>query len=183
MNVPESGLYTFLSRSNDGTILYIDGVKVVDNDFNHDVEVVERASGQIGLNAGVHLVQYDFYQSMHRSGLSLKWILPSSTQEQLVPSSAFTYRRSHLKPLIHSLSSTNAPVGTSIIVKGFGFVFPSQETTVRFGNLVASSVSVLDDERVQVVIPEGGSGEVSVTIETPNDSSNGIPFTYYTATM
>lgn len=59
ITIPESGLYTFYTASDDGSKLYIDGYEVVNNDGAHGV--VE-ASGSIPLAAGLHKIRVHFFE-------------------------------------------------------------------------------------------------------------------------
>lgn len=59
INVPSDGQYTFYTMSDDGSSLYIDGLKIIDNDgihFNREI------SGEIGLKAGLHAISVGYFQ-------------------------------------------------------------------------------------------------------------------------
>lgn len=51
VNIPERGVYRFYTFSDDGSVLYIDGKLVVDNDGGHSGR---RAEGKIALEKGLH---------------------------------------------------------------------------------------------------------------------------------
>jgi len=57
--VSEPGLYRFVLESDDGSILYIDGKKVIDNDKTH--AVIEKG-GDISLKSGVHQIRVSYFQ-------------------------------------------------------------------------------------------------------------------------
>ena len=57
--VTTAGTYTFYTGSDDGSVLYVDGVMVVDNDGAHSY--LEQ-SGAITLSAGSHVIRVDFFE-------------------------------------------------------------------------------------------------------------------------
>lgn len=59
-NAPESGMYTFYTYSDDGSVLFIGNEKVVDNDGDHGAR---RQTGQIALKKGLHKMRISHYQS------------------------------------------------------------------------------------------------------------------------
>ena len=59
IRIPERGLYRFYTYSDDGSVLYIDGVKVVDNDGGHSARLRE---GVVALEAGFHRLRVDYFE-------------------------------------------------------------------------------------------------------------------------
>jgi hypothetical protein len=57
--VSEPGTYRFALASDDGSILYIDDKKIIDNDRQHPVIEME---GKAKLKAGVHRIRVSYYQ-------------------------------------------------------------------------------------------------------------------------
>ena len=62
--------YGFALTSDDGSHLYIDGKKVIDNDGSHGMKEVE---GAVELKAGVHRIWIDYFNSGGPMGLNLMW--------------------------------------------------------------------------------------------------------------
>jgi hypothetical protein len=178
LNVPTAGTYSFFSPSNDGTFLIIDGNRIVSNDGNKDVDAVGLAYGTATLTAGEHKVEYDFYQSMHRSGVSLSWKGPNDADYTIIPASVMTYSRNELMPVIMGLDIAQGAVGSTVTLNGFGFVFTAAQTTVKFGTVTATGVTVTSDSVLKVVVPNGvAAGKVTITVQTPNALSNSVDFT------
>ncbi len=72
---PEDGVYEFLTRSDDGSVLLIGGQPVVDNDGSH---AAIPATGRVALKKGYHpytLLYFEDYEGEH---LDWAWKLPSS---------------------------------------------------------------------------------------------------------
>ena len=69
LSVPKTGDYLLHIRSDDGAQLFIDGQKLIDNNYNHGMD--ERPSGFISLTAGMHDLQLDYYNNTWGKGLVL----------------------------------------------------------------------------------------------------------------
>ncbi len=66
IKIPQDGLYTFYTTSDDGSAILIDGKLVVDNDGAHGM--VEK-SGNVVLSAGYHKIELQFFQGGDGMGL------------------------------------------------------------------------------------------------------------------
>lgn len=60
LKIAEKGMYTFFTRSDDGSVLFIDGKIVVNNDGRH--APIEK-SGFVQLEAGYHKIQIMYFQA------------------------------------------------------------------------------------------------------------------------
>ncbi len=79
-------------------------------------------------------------------------------------------------PLVKTFTPTSGPVGTSVTVKGYSF---TNATAVTFGGVAATSFSVISDNQVDVLVPNGAvTGPVGVT--TPGGT--GFSSTNFTVT-
>jgi alpha-L-fucosidase len=70
INVPTTGVFTFFTTSDDGSCLWIDGEKVVDNDGPHNPDA---KSGVIALEKGLHAIRVDYFQSTGGAELKVHW--------------------------------------------------------------------------------------------------------------
>jgi hypothetical protein len=82
----------------------------------------------------------------------------------------------NLQPIVTGLSAGSGPAGSSLTITGQNFSGAAGNIIVLFGNTPASSVNVLSDTMISVIVPSG-SGTVDVTVrsginETDNISSN-----------
>lgn len=82
IQVPEDGVYTLATTSDDGSILFIDGVKVVDNDLSH---AAIRATGKIALKKGCHRYRLEYFEDYEGEHLSWEWQLPSKNKLEAIP--------------------------------------------------------------------------------------------------
>ena len=87
LNIPQTGLWSVSSESDDGSRVTIDGIVVVENDGLHGM--VERA-GMIGLEAGLHQISVDFFENGGGAGEIMRWEGPG-TARAVIPASAFTH--------------------------------------------------------------------------------------------
>lgn len=86
--VPLDGAYQFQLSSDDGSILYIDDVKIIDNDSTHAVTTVSGPT--IQLTAGAHKIRVDYFQGpRYYIALQLLWRSKASAPFQMVPADFF----------------------------------------------------------------------------------------------
>ena len=68
--IPETGIYEFETRSDDGSVLYIGSQKVVDNDCSHGAV---SASGRIALEQGYHPYKLLYFEDYEGQLLEWNW--------------------------------------------------------------------------------------------------------------
>ena len=84
VSVPTNGSYTFYLNSADGSLLWLDGNLLVNNDGVHTpVEV----SNVTNLSAGMHGMVIGYFQTANAQGLTASWAGPGFGK-QLIPDSA-----------------------------------------------------------------------------------------------
>ncbi|MDR3491415.1 MAG: DUF4347 domain-containing protein, partial [Gammaproteobacteria bacterium] len=64
LNIKTAGTYTFYSGSDDGSLLYVDGQLVVNNDLTAGGHSYGVVSGAITLAAGLHTIDVQYYQGI-----------------------------------------------------------------------------------------------------------------------
>jgi PA14 domain-containing protein/Big-like domain-containing protein len=87
VSVPELGAYRFYTTSDDGSLLYIDGQLVVDNDGNH---AMTEQWGVVALEPGLHAIRVDFYQGGGSSGLIVEYEGPGVVRGP-IPAGAYRH--------------------------------------------------------------------------------------------
>ena len=83
IKVPEDDVYTFYLSSDDGSYLYIDGDRIVENDGVHGI--IEKI-GQVGLKKGVHAMEVWFFDNWQGHSLVVE-IQGQKMRRQKIPSS------------------------------------------------------------------------------------------------
>jgi len=80
--VPEDGIYEFMTMSDDGSVLYIDNMKIVDNDGSH---ATISATGRIALKKGHHTYKLLYFEDCEGEYLSWGWKRPMSDSFENIP--------------------------------------------------------------------------------------------------
>jgi hypothetical protein len=86
IDIPESGVYTFFTGSDDGSALWIDDQHVVDNDGLHGMKEKE---GNIALEKGYHLLRVGFFE--RTGGDNLTVFVRSQSMPKMVLPEAWLY--------------------------------------------------------------------------------------------
>ncbi len=82
IRIPERGVWEFMTRSDDGSVLEIDGRRVVDNDASHAAVV---ATGRVALDAGLHRFRLLYFEDYEGQELQWGWRAPGSDRFEPVP--------------------------------------------------------------------------------------------------
>jgi hypothetical protein len=80
----KGGHYAFRVRSDDGADVFIDGVKIIDNDGLHDPTDMSAA---IDLTAGSHELRVDYFQGPRYEVALQLWVTPPGAKEQILTQS------------------------------------------------------------------------------------------------
>lgn len=89
IDIPITGVWTFETRSDDGSALYIDGVLVVNNDGSHS-EV--SAFGEIPLEKGLHAFKILYFEDYEGEAFSWFWCAPGTNEFKSIPPTCFYYK-------------------------------------------------------------------------------------------
>jgi len=84
INIPAAGQYTFTTRSDDGSKLYIDNQQIVNNDGAH---APQDATGTVTLTAGMHAIKVTFFEASQGQELTVSWQGPGFAK-QTIPDGA-----------------------------------------------------------------------------------------------
>jgi hypothetical protein len=96
--IPRDGKYTFSTRSDDGSRLFIDDKEVVSNDGHHPPN---DASGEIELHAGDHNFTVTFFDWIGGETLEVSWQGPGIPKQSLPPGVLFKAGGRPMVPLGH----------------------------------------------------------------------------------
>lgn len=80
--VTDEGMYTFYLTSDDGSALYVDGERIVNNDGLHGA--VEQ-SASVLLGAGSHDIEIRYFERDGNATIRLEWQGPSTEGRELMP--------------------------------------------------------------------------------------------------
>lgn len=82
----------FQLSSDDGSRMWIDDRKIIDNDGNHGMEPKE---SEVALRAGYHALRIQYYQGGGGRGITLKWARFGKPGMEAIPETSFTHRSSN----------------------------------------------------------------------------------------
>ncbi|MFT5854889.1 MAG: VCBS repeat-containing protein [Verrucomicrobiales bacterium] len=82
INITTTGNYTFTTRSDDATILFIDGVRVVDN--NNFQGMTNRSGTVTGLTAGMHDISIGGYEGGGGAGMQASYEGPDTAATRII---------------------------------------------------------------------------------------------------
>ena len=88
LRVPKDGTYTLFTESDDGSRLWIDGKKVVENGGLHGME---EKSGTVELKAGDHDLKVELFENEGEVGLKVSW-QADGLAKQIIPASAYLHK-------------------------------------------------------------------------------------------
>ena len=83
ISIPEDGVYSFYTDSDDGSILWIDGKKVVDNDGLHSLL---RKEGPVPLKKGLHAITVGYFENSGGNELHV-YYSTGDEKPQVIPQS------------------------------------------------------------------------------------------------
>ncbi|MFD1157175.1 PA14 domain-containing protein [Roseovarius aestuarii] len=81
ITVDEAGSFDFFIGGDDGVVLYVDGIEVIDNDGLHGYRT---RSGEIDLEPGTHEIEVRYFENYGHAGLKLEWEGPGTDGRELV---------------------------------------------------------------------------------------------------
>ncbi|WP_425619265.1 PA14 domain-containing protein [Anatilimnocola sp. NA78] len=153
IRVPENATYRFTTRSDDGTVLFIDGVRIVDNNF---FQGMTNRSGDVVLTAGVHDILVAGYEGSGGSGFQATW-------EQLNGTTPFARRL-----IAPSDMGDNFNANNSLTKSGTGTLTLNGANTYNNGTIVNGGTVVANNTAGSAT----GPGAVAVN-STGTLSGNG----------
>ena len=86
--VPATASYTFRLESDDGAVLKIGGLELIDNDGSHSLRSV---SGTISLQKGYHPIELRYFDDYDEHEIRLFWSVNGKT-EQLIDKNHFFHQ-------------------------------------------------------------------------------------------
>jgi len=96
VEIVEEGQWTFFTRSDDGSRLFIDGKLVVKNDGTHPM--TER-SGTLELTEGRHAIEVTFFERGGGEGLEVRWESEDcDVKKQIIPADKLSHQSLSYRP-------------------------------------------------------------------------------------
>ncbi len=108
LTVPTAGSWTFFTTSDEGSLLYIDGVLVVNNDFVHTAQ--ERSGVVASLSAGSHALRIEHFELTGACEVTARWQGPG-VAKQIIPANRLTNLQLRFYELPPALAAIPSFVG------------------------------------------------------------------------
>lgn len=115
LQITASGVYNFFVSSDDGCVLYIDGIPVVSDDGLH--EATDELSGMMDLDAGYYNIELKYYEWIGQQKLKVSWNGPG-IEKAVIPTEALSHRLWY-KPIVFE-SDSSFTVESVIQTEGTG---------------------------------------------------------------
>ncbi|NOR74637.1 MAG: hypothetical protein GQ525_05715 [Draconibacterium sp.] len=80
IKIPKDGFYTFYLESNDGSVLYLNDNKIIDNDGSHGIS---EETASLSLKAGMHKIEAKYFQLGGGQLLKLAWKVPGFEKQEI----------------------------------------------------------------------------------------------------
>lgn len=139
INILVSGLYSFSTRTDDGSVIFIDGKKVVDNNFYQGMTT---RSGNILLTAGIHDIDIGFYEGGGGNGMDVSWQGPGISNQLLSNSVLFPVTTTTFdNPVNVQQDSTINMVASNAVLTSLT-VQPGKALTTTGGKLSATTLTL-----------------------------------------
>ncbi|HYG19116.1 MAG TPA: fibronectin type III domain-containing protein, partial [Ohtaekwangia sp.] len=87
INIPTGGSYTFFMTSDNGSVLYVNNVLVVNHDGNHSC--TEKSGTPVTLSAGTYPVRAMYFEKTGGQCLTVSWAGPGFSKQE-IPNSALS---------------------------------------------------------------------------------------------
>ena len=89
LSIIQKGLYQFATKSDDGSLVYIDGNMVVDNG---DIHALQHISGAVFLEEGFHRIRVEYFDAGGGAVMEFLWT-PQGVNESPVPGEVLFHKR------------------------------------------------------------------------------------------
>ena len=156
--IPTTGTWSFRTSSDDGSDLWINGVRVVNNDGLHGNATV---TGTATLTAGTYAFECRMFENTGSSNLWAEWRGPSMAAWELIPTTAFTCSPTADIPPV-SVATTIGISGASGTPQAGVDGFNSAAGAYGSGNVLTTGVLMSTNATTAAQWTVSGSSLVSV---------------------
>ncbi|MCB0358245.1 MAG: IPT/TIG domain-containing protein, partial [Bdellovibrionales bacterium] len=166
--IPAAGSYQFSLNGGSATWLRIDSMSGV--------------TGPVQLTAGSHSIEARFaVDSVSQLPLSVLVSFNGSSPTP-VPAALLSHDQTALPPFINSMPVQGSEFGGEhIVIDGVGF-FPASSVVLNWGTQSFVAPTIQYGTQILFTVPPG-TGQVPVSVTTPNGTSNQITYTYQSGTV
>ncbi len=178
ISVEEGGTYTFFAGGDDGVVLFVNGVEVIENDGLH---AYKTRAGQIELDPGTHDIEVRYFENYGHAGLKLEWDGPDTGGRALVqadPGLAIEENGT----LALGIDLTGASDQADVAIEGLpanSLIVGAEAAVMSDGGPV--DVTGWEISYLEISPPPGFEGAIEGQIVISDTGFNGAPVTSTTA--
>jgi len=175
IEVEEGGAFTFYLGGDDGAVLVVDGVPLIDNDGDHGFRT---RTGEIELEPGTHNIELRYFENFGVAGLKLEWEGPGLTGVELVTAPDMSEAQTVSgMPLAFDvdMGSLNIADDTSFVLEGLpeGTIVEAGAHTVVVGEDGAAELVEWQGDMLMVTPPADFTGQVDAELSHSTPISGG----------
>ncbi len=161
IEVGEAGTYRFRTTSDDGSMLFVDGEPVVENDRAHGMRV---RNGELSLEPGVHTIEVRYFENRGAAGLKVEMAGPGEADFSLLRASdALEMPTGGTIPLNIDVAGATDLGGVEIAgLPGGTMVMAGDRTALSDGNSV--DLTGWDLGRLEIAPPPGFAGRMELIL-------------------
>ncbi|AVL52546.1 hypothetical protein CEP88_08035 [Roseobacter denitrificans] len=166
IEVEEGGTFNFFMGGDDGVVLYVNGIEVIEDDGLHSYRT---RSGEIDLEPGTHVIEIRYFENYGHAGLKLEWEGPGIEGRELVTTPPVDDLQTVTgMPLSVRLDIEQGYENTSHTIKGLpdGSIVQLGDQLVEVGETGSIDISGKDVSVVQITPPVDFTGDVSAILKT-----------------
>ena len=166
IDVEEGGTFDFYIGGDDGVVLYVNGVEVIDNDGLHGFRT---RSGEIELEPGTHSIEVRYFENTGHAGLKLEWEGPGTDGRALVTApGADDLQTVSGMPVALSLDVETMDASGTTTIQGLppGSTVDVGDQVLEVGETGAVDVTGMDLSLLQITPPTDFSGDVAGVVTT-----------------
>ncbi|MEM9577934.1 MAG: PA14 domain-containing protein [Pseudomonadota bacterium] len=173
IDVEEGGTFNFHIGGDDGVVLFVNGVEVIENDGLHSFRT---RSGEIELEPGTHAIEIRYFENFGHAGLKLEWEGPGIDGRELVTApSAEDLQTVSGMPLSLELKVEEGLAGTTHMIEGLppGSTVGVGEQVMEVDASGAADVTGMDLSLVQITPPVDYIGDVAASLTSTVTQEDG----------
>lgn len=162
VEVDEGGTFQFLLGGDDGAILFINGVQVIDNDGIHGFRT---RTSEVELEPGTHVVEVRYFENTGSAGLKLEWEGPGLDGRELVAAPD--------QDTLQTVGGIPLTIDLDVDPSAFGL-----EDTLTLTDLPEGTVITAGND--QITVDDAGSADITgwdidtLSITPPSDFTGSV---------
>ncbi|MEO3416959.1 PA14 domain-containing protein [Roseovarius sp. CAU 1744] len=172
ISVDEAGRFEFFAGGDDGVVLYVNGVEVIDNDGLHGYRT---RSGEIELEPGTHEIEVRYFENYGHAGLKLEWEGPGIDGRALVTANTDLAVPEN-GTLEMRFATSDMDGDATVLVSGLPadtILVSGADTLVADGSDL--DLSGWDLDLVELMPPPGFEGVIKAEVSFTDTAFNGAP--------